>query len=192
MTTLEQNTYFLFDSLPLKYDHYSYNDYFLSSPRWSITSNMKVAPEALTQPKLSLQARPESVVVQRLQIEKHEEGHHGIGHHCHINSTCNTILMVMAAIFIIGGVILTAISYRPRDHYEEMARYKERQTSHESSQTKTVGPIFVIIGLIMLAFALMLYTIRWFVNKHERGIQYELENAHQALQRVISLKVKTL
>ena len=152
---------------------------------------MKVAPEASTQPKLSLQARPESVVVQRLQIEKHEEGHHGIGHHCHINSTCNTILMVMAAIFIIGGVILTAISYRPRDHYEEMARYKERQTSHESSQTKTVGPIFVIIGLIMLAFALMLYTIRWFVNKHERGIQYELENAHQALQRVISLKVKT-
>ena len=144
---------------------------------------MKVAPE----PKLS-RSRPESVI-QRFQIQKQDEDHHGVGRHCHINSTCNTILMVMASIFIIGGVILTAISYRPRDHHEEIARYKERQTSYESSQTKTVGPIFVIIGLLMLCFSLMLFGIRWFLNKYERHEQYQLESAHEALQRVISHKV---
>ena len=144
---------------------------------------MKVAPE----PKLS-RSRPESVI-QRLQIQKQDEENHGVGRHCHINSTCNTILMVMASIFIIGGVILTAISYRPRDHYEEMARYKDRQTSRETWQTKTVGPIFVIIGLLMLCFALMLFTIRWFLKKYERREQYQFESAHEALQRVISQQV---
>ena len=75
---------------------------------------MKVAP----QQSLS---RPHSIIetgyppARRLfRIEKVDElGHHGINiGGFYLSSNCNTFLLVMALIFITGGIILTAIAYR--------------------------------------------------------------------------------
>lgn len=147
-----------------------------------------MAPES----KISTLSRPESIEDskshRRFKFAKvDEEDHHGISiGGFYISTNCNTFLLVMAFIFIVGGVILTAISYRPRDVNEDLERYKERQNSDDTSQVKIVGPICVTIGIIMLFFSVVFSTISWFLHRQEPINQYEL-SGQQVLQRVISV-----
>ena len=125
---------------------------------------MRVAPQEKTNNSCS---RPESTIG-RFRIEKIEElgGHHGLNiGGIYVSSNCNAILMVMAIIFVVGGVIFTVISYRPRDKFEDMDSYRDRQESEDTFQVKIVGPIFVIIGLVMMLFSILLLTISWILRK---------------------------
>ncbi len=127
----------------------------------------------------------------RFRIEKVDElDHHGISvGGFYISNNCNTFLLVMALIFIVGGVILTAISYRPRDKYEDMQRYRERQQSDNAEQVKIEGPICVVIGLVILGFSTIFYSISFCLRKQEQTCAtspYEL-SGREALKRVISV-----
>lgn len=141
---------------------------------------MRVGPEGKV-PKLQ---RPDSVI-ERLRIEKVEEqDHHGITiGGCFVSANCNIFLLIMATIFTVGGIIFTVISYRPRDYHESMDHYNDRQESEDGSQTKIVGPIFVLIGLIMLLISLLLHFIFWYIKQEERGRNYELSINQEDLQR---------
>lgn len=152
-----------------------------------------MAPES----KISTLSRPNSIEDSSLNSSKNrrfkfakvdEEDHHGISiGGFYISTNCNTFLLVMAFIFILGGVILTVISYRPRDVNEDLERYKERQNSEDTSQVKIVGPICVTIGIFMLFFSVVFSTISWFLHKQEQPLnQYEL-SGQQVLHRVISV-----
>lgn len=142
---------------------------------------MKVAPES----KISTLSRPDSP--SRFKIEKIDElGHHGISiGGFYISSSCNTFLLVMAIIFIVGGIIFTAISYRPRDRNEDMERYKERQASDETSQVKIVGPIFVILGLIML-FGVSIFTVTLYFLQKQESSRYQMSR-NRELHRIVSV-----
>ena len=100
-----------------------------------------------------------------------------------ILGNCNTILLVMSCIFIVGGVILAAISYRPRDPNEDLEQYKSRLLSEDGLQIKIAAPIFLLIGVIMLICATVLYILRYFVKKRERESAYELSNGLEILSK---------
>ena len=72
-----------------------------------------------------------SSLMERLNIEKADEGG-GCGGGFTIGkvfvaNNCTVILLVMAGIFLVGGAILTAISYRPREFGEELSKFINRQ-----------------------------------------------------------------
>ena len=145
---------------------------------------MKVAPEN----KVSIPfktSRPETQESRcdqsRFRIEKVDEnGQHGIAiGRVFISNNCNTILLVMALIFIVGGVILSAISYRPQDPDEDMQHYRERKNSEDASQSKIVGPICMVMGVVMLFFSGLFSTIFCLLQKAAQ----QQEN----LQRTISV-----
>ena len=102
---------------------------------------MKVAPESKTsvasQKSMFSGSRPETQE-SRFQIEKVDDtGHNGISiGGVLISNNCNAIMLVMALIFIVGGIIFTAISYRPQDPDEDMEHYQERQMSEGALQVK--------------------------------------------------------
>ena len=85
-------------------------------------------------------SRPETQE-SRFTIEKVDDtGHNGISIGAvFISNNCNTILLVMALIFIVGGIIFTAISYRPQDPDEDMEQYRERQLSKGALQVKRIN-----------------------------------------------------
>ena len=89
----------------------------------------------------------------------------------------------MSCIFIVGGVILAAISYRPRDPNEDLEQYKSRLLSEDGLQIKIAAPIFLLIGVIMLICATILYILRYFVKKRERESAYELSNGLEILSK---------
>ena len=96
---------------------------------------MKVGPEP--QASVASASRPETQE-SRFRVEKVDEiGQHGIAiGGMFISNNCNTILLVMSLIFIIGGVIFTAISYRPQVSDEDMQQYRDRQMSEDVSQVR--------------------------------------------------------
>ena len=143
---------------------------------------MKVAPESKV--SMATTSRPETQE-SRFRIEKVDEiGQHGIAiGGVFISNNCNTILLVMALIFIVGGVILSAISYRPQDPDEDMQHYRERQVSEDASQSKIVGPICMIMGVVMLFCSGLFYTIFCLLQKAQQ---------QENLQRAISVVRKKL
>lgn len=146
-------------------------------------SNSQVAPSDGCGRASTTLSRPDSVI-ERLRIEKADDGG-GTGitiAGVFIAANCNVILLVMAGIFIVVGAILTAISYRPRDSGEEMEKFKDRQ--EWSTQTKVVGPVFLLVGVIMFSAGLVLCLIGWKISKDEREQDYELGNP--SLQRSFS------
>ena len=100
---------------------------------------MKVGPEP--QASVASASRPETQE-SRFRVEKVDEiGQHGIAiGGMFISNNCNTILLVMSLIFIIGGVIFTAISYRPQVSDEDMQQYRDRQMSEDVSQVLPCDP----------------------------------------------------
>ena len=73
--------------------------------------------------------RPTSVIDRHLsKIEKEEDGGLGICG-CNVPAYCYVILLVLAAFFLTGGTVLTAIAYRPREKEEDAKVFEEREVS---------------------------------------------------------------
>lgn len=109
-----------------------------------------------------------SGMINRLRVESSDDGS-GTGitiGGVFISANCNTILIIMASIFIVFGIILTAISYRPRELSEELDRFMSRQ--EWSAQVKIVGPIAMILGTIMLLIGLTFCCLGWKVSQDEQ------------------------
>ena len=119
---------------------------------------MKVGPEP--QASVASASRPETQE-SRFRVEKVDEiGQHGIAiGGMFISNNCNTILLVMSLIFIIGGVIFTAISYRPQVSDEDMQQYRDRQMSEDVSQVKFIysekATNFCEISIVDLSYVLI-------------------------------------
>lgn len=114
----------------------------------------------------STSSRPESVI-EKLRIESSDDGR-GVGITIlgvFVSANCSVILIVMASIFILVGAILSAISYRPRDLSEDLERFLSRQ--EWGSQLKIIGPVFVVIGAIMLSLGTTFCILGWKVTKDE-------------------------
>ena len=71
----------------------------------------------------------------------------------------------MAFIFVLVGAILTGISYRPRDLGEELERFLSRQ--EWSGHLKIIGPVFLVIGLLMMILGTTFCILGWKVTKAE-------------------------
>jgi len=142
---------------------------------------MKVGPEPHA--SVASASRPETQE-SRFRVEKVDEiGQHGIAiGGMFISNNCNTILLVMSLLFIIGGVIFTAISYRPQVSDEDMQQYRDRQMSEDVSQGKIVGPICMIIGMVMLSFSIMFSTIFCILQKSHQEL-----STNWAMRRTISV-----
>ena len=82
---------------------------------------------------------------------------------------------------------LAAISYRPRDLFEEIENYRDRLQSEETSQIKIAAPIVLLIGFIMFICAILLYILRYFLKKRQNNNPYELTNGLEVTRR-FSLK----
>ena len=105
-------------------------------------------------------------VIEKLKIEKANSGEGltfcgGI----FLAANCYIFLFVMSGIFYVIGSILTAISWRPRDFGEEMQRFLIRQ--EWSSDIKILGPVFLLIGLLMMMFGLTLCVISKKMKKED-------------------------
>ena len=116
----------------------------------------------------STSSRPESVL-EKLRIESGDDGG-GVGitiGGVFISANCSIIVIVMASIFVLVGAVLTAISYRPRDINEELDRFLSKE--EWASQLKVIGPIFLVIGVVMLTLGLTFCILGWKVTKEEEN-----------------------
>ncbi len=117
-------------------------------------------------------SRPSSVI-ERFHIEAGDDGG-GTGitiGGVFLSSNCNIILVVMASIFMVVGIILTAISYRGRETKEAIEEFNTRR--EWSSQLRIAGPIFMLIGLAMLTIGLVFCCLAYKVSKgHQNASSY--------------------
>ncbi len=91
--------------------------------------------------------RPTSVIDRNLsKIEKEEDGGLGICG-CHVPAYCYAILLVMAAFFLTGGTVLTAIAFRPMEQDGDEKEMGDREVIEFNFYTHyfmRVSPIFTV------------------------------------------------
>ena len=59
----------------------------------------------------------------------------------------NMFVIIMAIFMLMGGVLLTALAYRPKELREEWWEWTER--FYKSKNTRIVGPSLIVISLLL-------------------------------------------
>jgi len=133
-----------------------------SQPRLAMTSSTNYYNYSGSQ-------RPNTAnsVIEMLAIEK---AHDGSGltlcsGGVFVASQCHVILFVMSGIFTAVGVVISAISYRPRDFGEDFQKYLARQ--EWSSDLKVMGPIVMVFGAAMFVLGMSLCLINRTISKDD-------------------------
>ena len=74
----------------------------------------------------------------------------------------NMFVIIMAIFMLMGGVLLTALAYRPKEMGEEWWEWTER--FYRSKNTRIVGPLLIVIS-VLLNIAAMVYCL---LKRHVR------------------------
>ena len=68
-----------------------------------------------------------------------------------IAAYCNMFVIIMAIFMLMGGVLLTALAYRPKEMAEEWWEWTER--FYRSKNSRVVGPSLIVISGLFSLFA---------------------------------------
>lgn len=70
----------------------------------------------------------------------------------------NMFVIIMAIFMLMGGILLTAIAYRPKELREEWWEWTER--FYKSKNTRIVGPSLIVISLLLNLAGLTYYLLK--------------------------------
>merc|ERR1711935_290870 len=83
-----------------------------------------------------------------------------------ISPYCSALLIIMSVFLLIGGVLLTAIAYRPKEMREELGEWTDRL--EVTSRSRIGGPVLVVISLVILVAGISLVILKRMVAKQDR------------------------
>jgi len=84
---------------------------------------------------------------------------------CVIAAYCNVFLIIMAVFLLIGGILLTAIAFRPQEMREELGEWTDRFANISGSRIG--GLVLVIVSLLLLSAGAVLVILNRMARKKE-------------------------
>jgi len=88
---------------------------------------------------------------------------------CIFSYYCYLILFIMACFFLLAGILFTTIAYRPQQVSERLGEWSHQLV--ESHSVQIAGPAFILLGLVMTAFSLILCHVSRRVNPDKDSAQ---------------------
>ena len=89
----------------------------------------------------------------------------------------NMFVIIMAIFMLMGGVLLTALAYRPKEIGEEWWEWTER--FYKSGNMRIVGPSLIVLSLLFILAALSYCLLK----KHVRRMAYLRDEEDSAEQK---------
>ena len=89
----------------------------------------------------------------------------------------NMFVIIMAIFMLMGGVLLTALAYRPKEMGEEWWEWTER--FYKSENMRIVGPSLIVVSLLLIVAALSYCLLK----KHVRRMAYLRDEEDSAEQK---------
>ena len=101
-------------------------------------------------------------LINRLRVEKMEGGVVVAGRSFRTASQCPTLILLFSGCFLVAGVALTVLAYRP------LTNSNTHYLSHLSG-SQIGGPILVVVGLLFLGIGLALHIVSKRLNFSDQG-----------------------
>ena len=96
----------------------------------------------------------------------------------------NIFIIVMAIFMLMGGVLLTALAYRPKEIAEDWWEWTER--FYRSKNSRIVGPALMVTSLVLI-MAMMGYC-GFKSHKRKRMLRMEEDESSDCKSEIISWK----